>query len=132
MWCRGEMFVYLGQLGQLNLVQLDLMFVKYSFPNAQLSPEPLLDCASWNSTILWENDNILKNKCNSCTNVEKRYYSMREKCPHSQYFWPYSVRMRENTDQKNYKYGHFSRNDFFRKGSGYRTRVRQTAYWKKK
>ena len=44
MWCRGEMFVHLDQLGQLNLVQLGLnMFVKYSFPNAQLSPEPLLD-----------------------------------------------------------------------------------------
>ena len=70
MWCRGEMFVHLDQLGQLNLVQLGLnMFVKYSFPNAQLSPEPLLDWASRNSTILWENDNILKNKCNSCTNV---------------------------------------------------------------
>ena len=88
MRCRGEVFVYLGQLGQLNLSQLDLMFVKYSFSNAQLSSEPLLDCASWNSTILWENDNILKNKCNSCTNVEKRYYSMREKCPYSQYFLP--------------------------------------------
>ena len=29
---------------------------------------------------------------------------MREKCP-------YSVRMRENTDQKNSEYGHFSRSD---------------------
>ena len=49
-----------------------------------------------------------------------------EKCPYSEFFWsvfslirteygeirsifPYSVRMRENTDQKNSKYGHFSR-----------------------
>ena len=51
---------------------------------------------------------------------------MREKCPYSEFFWsvfsriqteygeilrngPYSVRMRENTDQKNSKYRHFSR-----------------------
>lgn len=45
MRCRGEVFVYLGQLDQLNLSQLDLMFLKYSFSNAQLSSEPLLDCA---------------------------------------------------------------------------------------
>ena len=51
---------------------------------------------------------------------------MHEKCPYSKYFWStfsriwtdyeeilrissYSVRMRENTDQKNSKYGYFSR-----------------------
>ena len=48
---------------------------------------------------------------------------LREKCPYSEFFWsvfsafginteryhPYSVRMRENTDQKNSDYGHFSR-----------------------
>ena len=51
---------------------------------------------------------------------------LREKCPYSEFYWsifshipteygeilhisPYSVRMRENTDQKNSKYGHFSR-----------------------
>ena len=54
---------------------------------------------------------------NSCT--------LREKCPYLEFFWsvfshiwteygeilrisPYSVRMRENTDQKNSEYGHFS------------------------
>ena len=53
---------------------------------------------------------------------------MRKKCPFSKFFWsvfscirteyrdlqsksPYSVRMRENTDQKNSEYGHFSHND---------------------
>ena len=47
-----------------------------------------------------------------------------EKCPYSEFFWSvfsrirtgygeimssYSVRMQENTDQENSKYGHFSR-----------------------
>ena len=52
-------------------------------------------------------------------------FSLREKRPYSEFFWPpvsrirtkygetprisqYSVRMRENTDQKNFEYGHFS------------------------
>ena len=52
--------------------------------------------------------------------------SLREKCPYSELFWsvfsrirteygeafhisPYSVRMRENTDQSNSEYGHFLR-----------------------
>ena len=52
--------------------------------------------------------------------------ALREKCPYSESFWfaffliriehgeilrvsPYSVRMRENTDQNNSEYGHFSR-----------------------
>ena len=55
-------------------------------------------------------------------------YSLREKCPYSEFFWsafsrirteyreissisPYSVQMRENTDRKNPEYGHFSRSD---------------------
>ena len=50
--------------------------------------------------------------------------TLREKCPYSEFLWsafshirveygetlrisPFSVRMRENTDQKNFKYGHF-------------------------
>ena len=39
---------------------------------------------------------------------------MRKKCPHSEFFWlefsrifPYSVRMQENTDQKNFEQEHF-------------------------
>ena len=53
--------------------------------------------------------------------------TLREKCPYSEFFWsafsrirteyeeilcisPYLVRMRENTEQKNFKYGHLSRN----------------------
>ena len=53
-------------------------------------------------------------------------FTLREKCPYSGFFWsvfpriwteygkilhtsPYSVRIRENTDQKNSEYGHFSR-----------------------
>ena len=58
--------------------------------------------------------------------------TLREKCPYSEFFWsifshiwteygeilrisPYSVRMRENTDQKNSEYGHFSRSDTIEK-----------------
>ena len=54
---------------------------------------------------------------------DKRQHSV--KCPYSEFFWsifsciwtesgeirnisPYSLRMRENTDQKNSKYGHFT------------------------
>ena len=53
--------------------------------------------------------------------------SLREKCPYLGFFWfvfsrirteyvslrvsPYSVQMREDTDQKNSKYGHFLRSD---------------------
>ena len=53
---------------------------------------------------------------------------MRENCPYSELFWsvfslilteyreiprisPYSVRMRENTDQNNSEYGHFLRSE---------------------
>ena len=53
-----------------------------------------------------------------------RSYSLRKMCKYSEFLWyvfsriwteyrdllwrsPYSVRMRENTDQKNSKYGHF-------------------------
>ena len=55
--------------------------------------------------------------------------SLREKCPHSEFFWsvfsriwieygeirsisPYSVRMRENMDQEKSEYGHFLRSVF--------------------
>ena len=51
--------------------------------------------------------------------------SLREKCPHSKFFWsvfshvrteyvisPYLVRMRKNADQKNYEYKHFSRSAY--------------------
>ena len=55
-------------------------------------------------------------------------YTMRKKCPYSEFFWsiysgirteygeilrisPYSVRMPENTDEKNSEYGHFSRSN---------------------
>ena len=67
---------------------------------------------------------LLKNKWHE----EQKYLSITlpEKCPYLDFFWsvfspirteygeilhisPYSVRMRENTDQKNSKYGHFSR-----------------------
>ena len=54
---------------------------------------------------------------------------LQEKCLYSEFFWsvfsrirteygkirsisPYSVQIRENTDQKNSEYGHFSRNVF--------------------
>ena len=59
---------------------------------------------------------------------EERFYAQREKCPNTEFFWsvfssiwseygdlpsksPYSVQIRENTDQKNSKFEHFSRSD---------------------
>ena len=58
--------------------------------------------------------------------------ALRKKCPYSELFWstfshiwteygeirsisPYSVQMRENADQNNYEYGHFSRSDGLKK-----------------
>ena len=56
----------------------------------------------------------------------KDYKTLHEKCPYSEFFWSvfsriwseygerislYSVRMRENTDQKNSEYGDFSRSE---------------------
>ena len=57
-------------------------------------------------------------------------YTLHEKCTYSELFWstfsrirtesgeilyisPHSVRMRENVDQNNSKYGHFSRSDMY-------------------
>ena len=56
----------------------------------------------------------------------KSWLTLRKECPYSELFWsafsciqteyqqmlricPYSVRMRQNVDQNNYEYGHFSR-----------------------
>ena len=56
--------------------------------------------------------------------------SLLEKCPYSELFWsvfsrirteygeiqiisPYSVRMRENTDQSKSEYGHFLRSEYY-------------------
>ena len=39
--------------------------------------------------------------------------SLRESCPYSEFSGPYSVRMRENTDQKNSEFGHFSHSVHF-------------------
>ena len=62
--------------------------------------------------------------------VTSKAHALREKCPYLEFFWslfsrictdyeerrsisPYSVRLRENTDQKNSEYGHFSLSDVF-------------------
>ena len=61
--------------------------------------------------------------------LQIEFLSLRKKCPYSELLWsafsriraeyteiqsssPYSVRMRENADQNNPKYGHFSRSVF--------------------
>ena len=42
--------------------------------------------------------------------VKFRNLPLHKKCPYSEsYSGPYSARMRENTDQSNSEYGHFSR-----------------------
>ena len=58
-------------------------------------------------------------------NANNQSYSLREKCSYSHFFWStfsyirtlpissYSVRMPENTDQNNSKYGHFFTQWFF-------------------
>ena len=48
--------------------------------------------------------------------VRESRYPMHEKCPYSEFFWSVfsgirTVQMRENMDQKNSEYGHFSRSD---------------------
>ena len=74
----------------------------------------------WKNTLVfrWYNMEIALNGSNALC----------EKCPYSVFFWsvfscirtkygeiqsisPYSVRLRENTDQKNSEYGHFSCSD---------------------
>ena len=40
-------------------------------------------------------------------------YSLRKSVGIQSYSGPYSVRMRKNTDQNNFEYGHFSLSDFF-------------------
>ena len=70
------------------------------------------------------------NSCRRFFNWTTSCQSLREKCPYSEFFWsafphirteygqirsisPYSVRIRENMDQKNSEYGHFSRCECF-------------------
>ena len=56
--------------------------------------------------------------CEPITRNDKRY-SLRKKCPYLELFWSafsrilteYLLRMRENADQNNSEYGHFSRSD---------------------
>ena len=72
---------------------------------------------------------ILKQK--SSLPGKRKCSSLREKCPYSELFWsvfsrilteygeilisPYSVRIRENTDQNNSEYGHFLRSPYKKK-----------------
>ena len=58
--------------------------------------------------------------------------SMRKKCPNTEFFllhiFPYSVEMRENTDQKNFVFAHFSRsvNDNFEREPEEHLKLSQT------
>ena len=57
---------------------------------------------------------------------------MRKKCPNTEFFllhiFPYSVEMRENTDQKNFVFAHFSRsvNDNFEREPEEHLKLSQT------
>ena len=72
--------------------------------------------------------NSLINECKLFSGYEIRTKVLREKCPYWEFFWfafsriqtkygeirnisPYSVLMRENTNQKNSQYGYFSRSE---------------------
>ena len=50
--------------------------------------------------------------------IKAKKFTLRKRCPYSEFLWselysqskpPYSIRMRENTDQRNSKHGNFSR-----------------------
>ena len=73
-------------------------------------------------------ESYIRHPAISCLRV---WQWLRKKCPYSELFWsvfsriqteyaeirsisPYSVWMRENTDQKNSKYGHFLRSEWLR------------------
>ena len=79
----------------------------------------------------------------------QKLHTLRKKCPYSELFWfvfsriwiayveillncQYSVRMRENTNQNNSEYGHFTRSDRLNKhivlNTGYRPRISNTKY----
>ena len=65
----------------------------------------------WTAAFEFMNDMKIKHWGQTWRSVA----SLRKKCPYSELFCsafstsPYSVRMRENADQNNYAYGHFSR-----------------------
>ena len=99
-------FVFIWLLLDLYKV-LDSIFSRFSFWKAKLVPAKLIQVF-----------------------ISLFQITLREKCPHSGFFWsvfsclrteygemrsisPYSVRIRENTDQKNSEYGHFSRSVSF-------------------
>ena len=99
-------FVFIWLLLDLYKV-LDSIFFRFSFWKAKLVPAKLIEVF-----------------------ISLFQITLREKCPYSGFFWsvfsclrteygemrsisPYSVRIRENTDQKNSEYGHFSRSVSF-------------------
>ena len=99
-------FVFIWLLLDLYKV-LDSIFFRFSFWKAKLVPAKLIQVF-----------------------ISLFQITLREKCPHSGFFWsvfsclrteygemrsisPYSVRIRENTDQKNSEYGHFPRSVSF-------------------
>ena len=101
-------FVFIWLLLDLYKV-LDSIFFRFSFWKAKLVPAKLIQVF-----------------------ISLFQITLREKCPYSGFFWsvfsclrteygemrsfsPYSVRIRENTDQKNSEYGHFSRSVSFSK-----------------
>ena len=99
-------FVFIWLLLDLYKV-LDSIFFRFSFWKAKLVPAKLIQVF-----------------------ISLFQITLREKCPYSGFFWsvfsclrteygemrsisPYSVRIRENADQKNSEYGHFSRSVSF-------------------
>ena len=115
---------------------------KWLSKNADATAVFLINAVTWNAVIMtwskktWQN-NVLKHvrpmlhqfpNC-YCPLTGFYYHSLRKKCPYSEFFWrvfsrirneygeitsisPYSVQMRENTDQKNSEYGHFSHSEY--------------------
>ena len=73
-----------------------------------------------NSTVMQLKEPNYGDRVTIHTAMKSRKLTLLEKCLYSEIFWsifsriqtkysPYSVRMKENKDQKNSEYGHFSR-----------------------
>ena len=77
---------------------------------------------------------LLKLRVTFCTRVTS--YSLLEKCSYLEFFWyvfshiwtDYTVRIRENTDLKNSKWGHFSCSDYLLHKLGFNFYVLVTSY----
>ena len=118
---------------QRNSFIASVLYQRYSWRNVDYKVCYSLDLVPSdfknNRTDYFIEQIILRDVLGSLSNIHVVgvFYenTLREKCPYSKFFWsvfsriwteygeilPYSVQMRENKDQKNSEYGHFSCSD---------------------